>query len=266
MTEKPVIVVTGASSGLGEASARHFAARGYRAVLAARRVERLKDLAAEIETGGGEALSVETDVGKWDSIQSLARTTLNAYGRIDVLFNNAGLGRLIWLDDMDPQKDIATQINVNLLGLIQTTRAFLPHMIEQRAGHVINMASMAAFVATPSYSVYAATKFGVRGFSDALRREVGVFGIKVSVIYPMGVKTEFSGHAGAKRKTGFTTPALLQLSPDDIARAVYATAQRPRRNVVVPASGYLGIWLTYLFPGLTDWLMERFFTRPERLG
>lgn len=261
----PVAIVTGASSGIGKATARAFAAAGYSTVLAARSQDKLKELALEIEAAGGEALVVPTDVGVWDQVENLIAQTIKKYGQIDVLVNNAGLGRLKWLDQLDPQRDIASQVNVNLLGLLWVTRAALPHMIERQSGQIINMGSLSSFVATPSYSIYAATKFGVRGFSDALRREVSIYDIKVSVLYPGGVETEFADHAGIQRKTGFTTPTALRLSPEDVAQAVLKLARRPRRNLVIPRLAYLSFWASYLFPGVVDWLMERFYTGPERL-
>ena len=264
MSEHPVILITGASSGIGAASARLFAANGYRVVLAARRMERLQEIEKDIETLGGEAISVETDLTHIDQINALVEKTLDAYGRIDILFNNAGFGRAKWLEDMDPQKDIELQIQVNLNGVIQMTRAVLPHMIERKSGHIINMASLAAFIATPTYSIYAATKYGVRGFSNALRREVGILGIKVSSIFPGGVKTEFAKHLAAKRKTGITTPQALLLSSEDVARTVMLVARRPRRTVIIPWLSRIGVLFEMLFPGLNDWLIEKTFTKIER--
>jgi short-subunit dehydrogenase len=264
MSETPVILITGASSGIGAATARLFGAKGYCAVLAARRLERLQELEKEIKAGGGEALSVATDLNDLDQIQALVGKTLSTYGRIDILLNNAGFGRTKWLEELDPQKDIELQVKVNLLSVIQMTRAVLPHMIERKSGHIINMASMAGFVATPTYSVYAATKHGVRGFTTALRREVGVWGIYVSAIYPGGVKTEFGSHTGAQRKTGITTPAAFQLSAEDVAQAVWRVSQRPRRTVILPWLLSFGLWFERFFPGLNDWIMERTFTIPER--
>jgi NADP-dependent 3-hydroxy acid dehydrogenase YdfG len=264
MADSPVIIITGASSGIGEATARLFGAQGYRTVLAARRLERLEALAGEIKSGGGEALPVPADVTRLEDIQNLVETTLERYDKIDILFNNAGFGRLDWLEALDPIQDIEAQLRVNLLGVIQTTRATLPFMIEQRSGHIINMVSLAGLVATPTYTIYSAGKFAVRGFTEALRREVGVFGINVSAIYPGGVSTEFSQHTGAHRKTGATTPAALRLSAEDVARAVLSVARRPRRMLVIPWVMRFGVWANSLAPGLSDWLMERNFTKPER--
>jgi NADP-dependent 3-hydroxy acid dehydrogenase YdfG len=264
MPDQPVIVITGASSGIGEATARLFGRNGYRVVLAARRLDRLEALEAEIESAGGEALPVETDVSSSTSIQEMVDKTLATYGQIDILFNNAGFGRTKWLEELDPEKDIAGQIQVNLTGVIQATRAVLPHMIARKSGHIINMGSQAAFVGTPTYTVYAATKFGLRGFSEALRREVGVWGIKVSVIYPGNVSTEFGQHTEAKRKTGITTPKALRLTPEQVAEAVLAAASHPVRGRLIPGISRVAIWFATSFPGINDWLQEKYFTRPER--
>lgn len=264
MTEKPVILITGASSGIGEATARLFGAKGYRVVLAARRLDRLEALKEEIEAAGGPALAVETDVSSSASIQALVDKSLATFGQIDILFNNAGFGRTKWLEELDPETDIAAQIQVNLTGVIQATRAVLPHMISRKSGHIINMGSQAAFVGTPTYTVYAATKFGLRGFSEALRREVGVWGIKVSVIYPGNVSTEFGQHTEAKRKTGITTPKALRLTPEQVADAVLSAARHPVRGRIIPNITSLGIWFATTFPWINDWLQEKYFTRPER--
>jgi NADP-dependent 3-hydroxy acid dehydrogenase YdfG len=264
MSNQPVILITGASSGIGEATARLFGRNSYRVVLAARRLDRLEALKAEIEAQGGQALPVETDVSSSTSIQAMVDKTLAAFGQIDILFNNAGFGRTKWLEELDPEKDIAGQIQVNLTGVIQATRAVLPHMISRKSGHIINMGSQAAFVATPTYTVYAATKFGLRGFSEALRREVGVWGVKVSVIYPGNVSTEFGQHTEAKRKTGITTPKALRLTPEQVAEAVLSAARRPVRGRVLPGITGVAIWFATTFVGLNDWLQEKYFTRPER--
>lgn len=264
MLEQPVILVTGASSGIGEAAARLFAGQGYRVAMGARRLDRLENLAAEIQQAGGEAFPVYSDLARFEDIQHLVKKTIDRFGQIDILLNNAGFGRLGWLEELDPASDIQAQIQVNLVAMIQITREVLPYMIERRSGHIINMSSVAGLVGSPTYTVYTASKFGVRGFTESLRREVGVFGIHVSGIYPGGVRTEFKEHTGALRKTGRTTPAWLRLEPHDVAQAVFKLAEHPRRQQVIPWAWHFSLCINWLFPWLADWLIEQKFTRPER--
>ena len=261
-----VVIVTGASSGIGEATARQFGREGAKVVLAARRVERLEALAQEIgETKtGAETLVVQADLTKLEDIQNLVNETIDKFGRVDVLINNAGFGRLDWLEKLDPVRDIQAQFDVDVLGLIQTTRQVLPLMLKQRSGHIINMCSMAGLVATPTYTVYAACKHAVHGFSEALRREVKPWGIDVSMIYPGGVKTEFQSHAGINRKTGATTPKSLQLSADDVGRAVIKLTRRPRPMQIIPWAWSVSVWLNRNFNWLVDRTTINRFTIPER--
>jgi short-subunit dehydrogenase len=264
MSDQPVIVITGASSGIGEATALKFAQEGFRVVLAARRSKRLEALTDKITSAGGQAYPLATDVTKLIDIQRLVQATIGKYDRIDVLFNNAGFGRLSWLESLDPVNDIEAQIQVNLLGVIQMTRATLPVMIEQRGGHIINMASVAGLIAPPTYSIYAASKFGLRGFSEALRREVASYGIKVSVIYPGGVQTEFSEHIGMRRKSGITTPGRMRLSAEQVADEIWRLVKKPKRAVVIPSIYRAAIVFNALLPGLVDWIIEKRFISVER--
>lgn len=261
---QPVIVVTGASSGIGAATARLFGQRGYRTVLAARRRERLEALAEEIRAQGGEALVVPCDLTRLEDIERLAQETLQAYGQVDVLLNNAGFGRLDWLENLDPVQDIERQFRVNLLGVILTTRAFLPHMIARRRGHIITTASVASWVASPTYTIYAASKFAVRGFTEALCREVSVYGIHVGAVYPGAVDTEFGQHTGAHRKTGATTPKALRLKPEQVAETIWKMVQRPRRGWIIPWPMRLVVWFNAHLPGLVDWITTERFTKIER--
>src|SRR5215207_9681798 len=261
-----VIIVTGASSGIGEATARQFGQEGAKVVLAARRIDRLESLAQEIDAmgTGAETLVVQADLSKLEDIQSLISQTLSKFGRIDVLVNNAGFGRLDWLENLDPKKDIEAQFDVNVLGVVQTTRQALPVMIRQRSGHIINMCSMAGLIATPTYTIYAACKHAVHGFSEALRREVKPWGIEVSMLYPGGVTTEFGRQAGLKRKTQTTTPKFLLLSAEDVGRSVVQLVRHPHAMRIIPWLWSLVALLNKLFPSIVDYTTIHRFTIPER--
>jgi short-subunit dehydrogenase len=259
-----VVIVTGASSGIGEATAREFGREGAKVVLAARRVDRLQSLAGEIEAMDTEAFVVQADLSKLEDIQKLVEQTLEKFGRIDVLVNNAGFGRLDWLENLDPVKDIQAQIDVNVMGVIQTTRQVLPVMIKQRSGSIVNMCSMAGLVGTPTYTIYAASKHAVHGFSEALRREVKPWGIDVSLVYPGGVVTEFGQHAGIKRKTKATTPKFMLLTAEQVGRAVVKLVRRPRRMWIIPWLWSVTAFMNKFIPGFVDYTTIKRFTIPER--
>ena len=261
-----VVIVTGASSGIGEATAREFAKEGSKVVLAARRVDRLEALAKEIDAmnTGAQALVVQADLAKLEDIQALITKTIEKFGRIDVLVNNAGFGRLDWLENLDPVKDIQSQFDVNVMGVVQTTRQALPVMIKQRSGHIINMCSMAGLVATPTYTIYAACKHAVHGFSEALRREVKPWGIDVSMIYPGGVTTEFGAHAGIKRKTNATTPRFMLLTAEQVGQEVVNLVRSPRAMRIIPWLWTFTVWMNRNFNSFVDYTTINRFTIPER--
>jgi short-subunit dehydrogenase len=175
-------------------------------------------------------------------IQNLVDSAIDRYGQIDVLFNNAGLGWSKPLNDQEPEKEIDLQLRVNISGVLQATRAALPHMIQRRHGHIINMSSIAGLVGTPNLSVYSASKYAVGGFSEALRREISRYGIPVSTIHAGAVKTEFAQHSGITRKSGISTPKFLTLTAEDVARTVLRVVERPRRAVSSP-DRCASVWL-----------------------
>jgi short-subunit dehydrogenase len=234
-------------------------------VLGARRLEKLEALAEELEGNYPiEVLPIRLDVTDQTSVENAVRTAIERFGHIDVLFNNAGIGKLDWLEDMDMEGDLERQIDVNLLGVMRMSKVVLPHMQARRSGHIINMASMAGYVATPTYTVYAASKFGVRGFSEALRREVKAWGIDVSAIFPAAVSTGFAHEAVERRKTEITTPSSLALTPESVANWVVRLAKRPRRSLVLPRIAGLVVGLNRICPGLIDEIVVRVFVKRER--
>ena len=255
-----VVLITGASSGFGAAAARRFAQEGCRLVLAARRMDRLEEVASVVRSMGGKALPLSVDVTQSQQIETMVRNAVDHYGQIDLLFNNAGFGRLDWFEMLDPVKDIQGQIMVDLLGVIWTARAVLPQMYKQGSGHIINMSSLAGWAAPPLYTVYSAAKFGVRGFTEALRREALPFGVKVSAIYPGSAATEFQTHIGQNRaKRRFKTPAWLTLTAEDVARAVVDLAKRPRRKLILPWMMAFSLFVNSHFTGLSDSVQSKAF-------
>ena len=161
-----------------------------------------------------------------------------------------GLARLDWFEALDPVKDIQGQITVDLLGVIWTARAVLPQMYAQRSGHIINMCSIGGWAAPPLYTVYSAAKFGVRGFTEALRRETTPFGVNVSAVYPGGAATEFQKHIGEnKAKKRFVTPEWLRVTPEDVAAGVVRLAKRLAAQSVFTKDHGTFRLLQFAFPG-----------------
>src|SRR3954466_15962517 len=224
-----VAVVTGASSGIGAATARALAAEGYAVALAARREERINELCEELSSKGSRALAVPTDVSDPDSARSLIETAKSELGSVDVLVNNAGvmlLGPMLGADLEHWQR----MVNVNLLGLMYCTHAALPIMQGQGGGHVVNVSSVAGRVARLGSGAYNATKWGVGAFSESLRQEALNYNVRVTIIEPGYVETELQAHnehplvveTMEKNKEGIGKV----LEADDIARAiVYAVTQ-----------------------------------------
>jgi short-subunit dehydrogenase len=202
------------------------------------------------------------DIADRDEIRIMVQTILDLYGRVDILFNNAGFGRLAWLDNMSADRDIDTQIAVNLTGLIHMTHAVLPGMLKRRSGHIINMSSVAGWIAPPTYTIYSATKFGVRAFTDALRREVHPYGVDVSGIYPGPAKTEFGEHTGAHPlKLSTMSRFFPPLTSKQVAARVVELARNPRRTVIMPWYYRIAIWVERCIPWVVDWVTIAFLTK-----
>jgi NADP-dependent 3-hydroxy acid dehydrogenase YdfG len=188
-----VIVITGASSGMGEATARDLAARGAKVVLGARRADRLEALVKDITDAGGEAVAVASDVTKIDDVRRLVDTAKQTFGRVDVIFNNAGLMPLSPLESQRIE-EWDRMIDVNMKGTLYGIAAALPHMKAQKSGHVINVSSVYGHKAVATGAVYCGTKHAVRAISEAFRQEVKDYNIRVTTISSGAVRTELTDH------------------------------------------------------------------------
>jgi len=261
-----VVLITGASSGFGEDAARLFAREGCKVVLAARRLDRLQALAAEIQNAGGEALAIPVDVNVPAEIEVMVQTALDFYERIDILFNNAGYGSMDWFEKLDPERYIETLIQVNLTGTILVTHAVIPHMLKRGTGHIINMSSVAGLISAPLISTYSASKTGVRAFTDALRREVSPFGIKVSGIYPGPATTEF-GKKLQRTQSRERVKKLKypHLTSEYVASRVVEIAKRPVRSLVIPWWYRIITTFDMLFPVVVDWIFYFFSKKNHTL-
>jgi NADP-dependent 3-hydroxy acid dehydrogenase YdfG len=223
-----VIVITGASSGLGLAAARLLSAQGARVVLGARRVERLQQLADELNHSEPRALAVRTDVTVFDEVKRLVDTGVQTFGRIDVMINNAGLMPLSALDRLRID-DWERTIDVNLKGVLYGIAAALPHMQRQMSGHIVNVSSVAGHKVILNGAVYSATKHAVRALSEGLRQEVKAWNIRTTIVSPGAVDSELPGSITepemARGMQGFYQANAI--SAESFARSVAFAIDQP---------------------------------------
>ncbi len=248
-----VAIVTGASSGIGEAVARELASRGAAVVLAARDVERLEALEREISVSGGLALAVKTDVSIRGSVEAMVGETIDAFGVLDILVNNAGLGLSGRVAQLRLE-DLRHVFEVNTIGPLNCIQAALPHM--RSGGRIINVSSVVGRRSVPKVGGYCATKFALNALSDALRVEIADRGISVTSVYPGTTRTAFRENSRRTRdeKRGWRPKGV---TPEKVAKRIADAAERGPRDVYVTLPDRLYIMVTTLLPGLTDRLLSR---------
>ena len=241
--KETVALVTGASSGIGAATAHELAGRGARVILVARRADLLAEQVTAITDAGGQATAIEADVADPAALEGLAREAVAVYGRVDALINNAGIGSAKRFEFVYAV-DIERIVSVNLLAPMLLTRLLMPDMLERKRGSIVCVASVAGHVATET--AYSATKFGVRGFALSLRRELRGTGVNVSVVSPGFIRTDLTAWRRASMP-----------GPEVVATAIAGLLTHPRREVVVPARYHGAIALEHLAP----WVVDRFLGR-----
>jgi NADP-dependent 3-hydroxy acid dehydrogenase YdfG len=240
-----VVAVTGASSGIGEATALACARAGAAVALAARRAERIEALAAQIVADGGRAIAVPTDVGDEQQAQAFVQRAHAELGRLDVLVNNAGVMLLGPIENA-PTEEWRRMIHANVFGVLYCTHAALPLMHAQGSGHIVNVSSVAGRVARQGSGVYNLTKFGVGAFSESLRQEGVAMGVRVTLIEPGAVSTELAGHnrPEIREQIAQRFGDIERLNAEDVAEAVLYAIGQPKHvsinEVLVRPSGQLG--------------------------
>jgi short-subunit dehydrogenase len=233
-----IAIVTGASSGIGAATARELGQRGATVVLAARRVAELHTQAQFVRAAGGVAMPIACDVAEASAVRTLTDQALASFGQVDVLVNCAGANWTKALSSSPPD-DIARLVTANLVGAMLLTRAVLPGMLERRRGAIISVGSLAGRVAIEP--VYSATKYGLRGFSLGLRRQLTGTGVSVSLVSPGNIRTSMTSHVAARLP-----------GPELVATTIADLVDRPRREIVVPRKHYAIAWLEQGLPSLLD--------------
>ncbi|AUA08650.1 SDR family NAD(P)-dependent oxidoreductase [Streptomyces sp. SID8361] len=256
-----VVLVTGASRGIGRAVALAFAREGATLVLAARSADRLAQVESEARDLGSEVLSVPTDVTSRDAVAALVDAAMDRFGRIDVLVNNAGIGKVGAIESAAFEDDVRQTLQASLFGMINVTRRVLPVLRRQGSGAIVNMSSVMGRKAFSRFGSYAIVMHAVSAFSDSLRQEVAGGDIQVSVIHPALTATDLLKEAEeAEMPPPFRH--MTPLSSEDVARAVVVAVRRGRRRVVLPRTANMLLLGEALSPRVGDVIATALTRRP----
>ncbi len=260
--EDKIVLVTGASAGIGKATAIAFAREGARVVLVARREERLRQIARSIQEQGGRALVLPADITDHFQISALVKTVEETCGPVDILVNNAGIGLLSSVVDMVPS-ELQRVMDVNFYAVVWLTQAVLPQMIARKTGQIINVSSIVGKRTVPQMSAYCASKFALQAFSESLRIEVAPHKIDVIVVCPSSTDTEFNTTSLMDRP--INRVKWYATSADRVAGLIVKASERRKREVVITWSGKGLVWANRLAPQLVDRIMGYLWAKlPKR--
>ena len=258
-----VIAITGASAGIGRATALRMAREGAAIAICARRADRLETVASEIVAAGGQALSIAADVTRAEDMDLFAARTVERFGRLDVMMCNAGFGIAGAIDDITPDQ-MRKIMDVNYTGTYHATRAALPVFRRQGSGHVIIVSSIVGKRGVPYMGAYSATKFAQVGLAECLRSEVVGTGIHVSVVYPVSTETEFFDVMSRETGTAVTRAGGPRQSAEAVAEAIARAIHHPIPEIYPHAKSRALVILNAFAPGFTDRVVKRFGRKPVR--
>jgi NADP-dependent 3-hydroxy acid dehydrogenase YdfG len=258
------VALTGASAGIGWATAVAFARERARVAVSARRADRLEALAQEIRAAGGEPLVHAADVADPAQVQAFVEATRERFGRLDVLVNNAGFGVRGRVEET-PIEDYRRLMEVNFLGTLYGCRAAIPIMRAQGGGVIINVSSIVGHRSLPGGAAYAATKAAQISLTESLRVELRGTGISVCSVHPIGTATEFAEVAARESPGRSGGPLGPQQTAEDVARAIVRCARRPKAEVYPYRPARAIVWLNALAPGLVDWMAGQGARRARRM-
>jgi len=252
-----LVLVTGASSGIGAATARLAASRGARVLLLARSRQALEDLASDIRAKGGTAWPYPVDLADIGAVASVCRAIEAEVGTPDVVVNNAGAGRWLAIDETEPAEAVQ-MMAVPYLGAFAVSRAFVPGMLRRGSGHLANLTSPAAYLAIPGSTAYSVARWAMRGFSEALRADLAGTGIGVSLIVPGKVSSAyFDNNPGTEARVPWIARMFRTVSPEEVASAILRAVERGQREAVFPFLLRATLFLNRLAPRLVGWAVER---------
>ena len=239
-----VVLITGASSGIGEASAIQFAKKRANVVLVARREEKLLAVQKKISKSNVNTLVCTCDVSEKTQVKQMANKVLDKFGRIDILVNNAGFAIYGTISDLSIE-EIESQMATNYFGMVYCIKNFLPIMLEQNSGHIVNVASVAASFGLPGIASYCASKFAMLGFSEGLQHELQNTGVRVTVVSPIMVRTNFFDHPSFETLPKYSPTSL---SAEKVAKSIIKAANSSRLEIIVPSVVRGAVWAKHTFP------------------
>lgn len=255
-----VVVITGASSGIGEQSAEEFAKLHANVILVSRNEERLQKVAANLSKYQTNVYVYACDISKKDQVDTMGRIIIEKFGTVDVLVNNAGFGIQNTVNETKIE-EMESQMATNFFGTMYCIKTFLPKMLDQKSGHIVNVASVAASIGIPGMATYCASKFAILGFSESLFHELKGTGVGITVVSPIMVRTNFFNHESFNKMPRYSATSL---DPKTVANAVVRAASSPRLEIVVPQFVRIAIWLKRTFPYLINPIVGGIFRRSTK--
>ena len=255
-----VVIITGASSGIGEQSAKEFAKLGARIVLVSRNRERLEEVATSLSKYETQILVCPCDVSKKNEVEQLSKVVLEKFDSVDILVNNAGFGVYNTVNNISIE-EMEAQMLTNFFGIMYCTKIFLQKMLNQGSGHIVNVASVAGSIGIPGMASYCASKFAMLGFSEALFHELKGTGVGITVVSPIMVRTNFFDGKSFDKMPRYS---MTSLSASTVAKAVVRASASPRLEIVVPQVVRFAIWLKQTFPYLINPLIGGIFRKSMR--
>lgn len=255
--KEKVVVITGASTGIGKATSIEFAKRGANIVLVARRDNKLNQVNQELSKFNVETLICPCDVSDKSQVQIMSKKVLEKFDKIDILVNNAGFAIYGSVSDLTIE-EIESQMNTNYFGMVYCIKNFLPFFLKQNSGHIVNVASLAGSFGLPGIASYCATKFAMLGFSEGLKHELKGTGIGITVVSPIMVRTDFFEHPSFNKIPKYSPTSL---SPQAVAKAIIKASNSSRLEITVPSIARAAIWAKHNLPYVIDSAISSSFSR-----
>jgi short-subunit dehydrogenase len=252
-----VILITGASSGIGKETAIKFAKLGANIILVARRKDKLEQVANELKEFNVVTLVCQCDVSKKDQVKEMSKIVLEKFESVDILVNNAGFAIYGSVSNLTID-EIESQMETNYFGMIYCIKNFLPSMLKKKSGHIVNVASVAASFGLPGIASYCASKFAMLGFSEGLKHELKNTGVGITVVSPIMVRTNFFEHPSFGKMPKFSPTSL---SSKTVAKAILKAANSPRLEIIVPSVVRGAVWMKNTFPYFINPILGKSFKK-----